>query len=141
MKKYIAAALMVLSAGTFAADVVVVTGTAKTLSTTGAAGSYTLMGVAGQKVGDKFFVDATAQAGSFVKIAFTVTAGNGVISSVQNDASKFSVASTPVKGNQIFGGNSTVGAVKLLGACAASPCAESDATGTKGIQAAVALTS
>lgn len=140
MKKYIAAVLMMVSAGAMATEVVLVTGTAKTLSTTGAAGQYTLTGEGGGKTGDKFFASSAAsQAGSFVKVVFTVTAGNGVISSVQNDAAKFSVASTAVKGNQVYGGNSDVGAVRLLGACAASPCVENDATGSKGIQAAVAL--
>lgn len=145
MKKNLAIAMMLAGACATAgaAEVVLVTGTAQHINAAAAsataASTYTITGVAGKTVGAKFFDDQTAQDGSFVKVVFSFTGGNNVLTTIQNDAANFGVASTSIKGNQVFGGNATVGAVRLLGACAASPCVQADVDGAGGIQAAMAL--
>jgi hypothetical protein len=112
-----------------------------TVITTSVAGPHTVTGETGSVVGAKFFAaDPVKQQASFVKVVFSFTAGNNVFTAMQNAAGQFNVASVSTKGNQIFGGNSTAGAVKLLGGCPATGCVSGTASGSGGITAAAALT-
>lgn len=145
MKKYLAMTMLLagVSATAAAASVAVTVPTSTVTQVgTGTAGQFTLSGDAGAAAGAKWFADATAQGGSYVKVAFTVTGGGNVLSAVRNDASVFIATATSTKDNQVFGGNTSAGAVKLIGACAATTCAVGDVTDTadgKGIGAASSM--
>lgn len=122
MKKTIAVAILAsVTASAGAAEVVL--DNADGVFTTAVSGPHIVTGETGKAVGSKFFdSDPDAQQASFVKVVFSFTAGNNVYSSMANSATQFSVASVSIKGNQIFGGNSTVGAVKLLSGCPGGVC-------------------
>lgn len=123
MKKNLAAAILIASVSASAGATELVIDNADGVYTTAVSGPYIITGETGKAVGSKFFdSDPLAQQASFVKVVFSFTAGNNVYSSMSNSGTQFSVASVSIKGNQIFGGNSTVGAVKLLSGCPGGVC-------------------
>lgn len=134
MKKHLVMAMMLAGMSSLAAaaptEVVLTVGTAAGVGT-GTAGQFTLTGATGQLVGSKFYPTQAGQDASYVKVSFTVTGGANVLSYARIDnASQFTATATSTKGNQAFGGNTTAGAVKLIGACAATPCASTDVDGS-----------
>lgn len=129
MKKNLAVAILIASVSASAGAAEVVLDNAGGVFTTAVAGPHIVTGETGKAVGSKFFdSDPAAQQASFVKVVFSFTAGNNVYSSMSNTSTQFNVASVSTKGNQIFGGNSTVGAVKLLSGCPGGVCG-TDAAG------------
>ena len=133
MKKYLAMAMMLAGVSSLAAaasEVLLTVGTAAQVGT-GTAGQFTLTGATGQLVGSKFYPTQAGQDASYVKVSFTVTGGANVYSHARIDnASQFTAAATSSKGNQVYAGNTTAGAVKLVGACASTPCAVTDSSGS-----------
>lgn len=69
---------------------------------------------------------ATTQS-TFFKQGFDVQCSNNVLLEyTEATATRLDVASTSVKGNQYFAGNSNGGAVKAVAKCAADPCGAAD---------------
>lgn len=64
---------------------------------------------------------------AFTRTGFNIQCSNNVsMSIVENDATKATVGSVSLKGNQRFGGNTNGGAINATSKCSADPCPTGD---------------